>query len=172
MEENFKCEICNKEFGSQEAIDSHNKVKHTIAIEKSHKFPIKMVSIIGIILIAIIGATAFSLAGHKSANIDSNVVSAPDNAAITSDNFQTATLSVSGSSYILTPSTFKKDVPVKITADVNKMPGCSKVVTIPEFNVFKAVSAKDNTIIFTPTKAGTFRMACTMSMYTTTFTVE
>ncbi|MBI5389872.1 hypothetical protein HZB02_00100 [Candidatus Woesearchaeota archaeon] len=162
----IRCEICNTEFGSQEAIDSHNKSKHqTLAPEKSHRFSLKMVSIISIILLVIFGVAALSVMGHKSSIIDGNVIKAPDNVQI-------ATLRVSGSSYILEPSTFKKDVPVKIIANIESMPGCSKGVTIPELNIFKGVSNEDNTITFTPTKTGTFRMACTMNMYRTTFTVE
>jgi hypothetical protein len=85
---------------------------------------------------------------------------------------QIVTLRVLGNKYILEPATFKKDIPVKIIANINSMPGCSKAVTIPAFGVLEYVDSKDNIIMFTPTKIGTFRIACSMSMYTGTFNVE
>ncbi|HIH31836.1 TPA: hypothetical protein HA235_03950 [Candidatus Woesearchaeota archaeon] len=178
MDNDFRCDFCNKNFQSQEAIDSHNKAKHTIAREKNHKFSVKTVSIIAIILLAIVSVTAFSIMGNKTSNINGNAINTASNtqqasvSGSTSDNVQTAKLSVSGSSYILEPSIFKKDVPVKIIADISSMPGCSKAVTIPAFRLLKVVSNKDNVITFTPTKTGTFKIACSMNMYTGTLTVE
>ncbi len=89
----------------------------------------------------------------------------------TESNVQIATLYVSGSKYVLEPSTFKKNIPVKIVADISRMPGCSKAVTIPAFRVLDYVDTKDNTILFTPTKTGIFSIACSMSMYTGLFNV-
>jgi len=168
---NIRCIVCDRDFGSSEALESHNNVKHkNVHHVSSNKLSGKTIAIICVLFLVALVAVSFSLFGHAGAssggtNINANVV-APQG------DVQTATLSVAGSSYILEPSTFKKDVPVRITADISSMPGCSKVVTIPAFSVFKAVTANDNVITFTPTKTGTFRMACTMSMYTTTFTVE
>jgi plastocyanin domain-containing protein len=84
---------------------------------------------------------------------------------------QTATMKVVNGNYVLSQSVFKKGIPVRITADIANMPGCSKSFTIPDFNIRKSLSANDNIIEFTPDKSGTFRMACTMNMYTGTFTV-
>ena len=88
-----------------------------------------------------------------------------------SGNVQIAKLSVEGGRYILSPSEFKKNVPVRIEADISKMPGCSKSIVISAFNIRKVVSAADNSIEFTPTKTGTFNIACSMNMYRGTFTV-
>jgi len=85
---------------------------------------------------------------------------------------QTATLKVVGGKYVITPSIFKKGVPVRFVADIPNMPGCSKSFTIPDFNVVKYLSASDNIIEFTPDKSGTFRVACTMNMYTGSFQVS
>lgn len=173
----IRCEICGREFGSQEAVDAHNNAKHakhhTLSKEKIHTFPIKTVSIISIIILAIIGFAAFGIAGHNSQKSNGDVINTPGKSLDTTlGDVQTAKLSVTGSSYVLVPSTFKKDIPVKIIADAKSLPGCSKTVTIPAFNVFKYVSDNDNIISFTPTKTGTFKIACSMSMYTGTFTVE
>ena len=51
------------------------------------------------------------------------------------------------------------------------MPGCSKSVVISAFNIRKVLSSDDNVIEFTPDKAGTFNIACSMNMYKGTFTI-
>ncbi len=166
--DNLRCEACNREFTSQEAIDSHNKSKHHHSQKQNHTFPTKTVAIVVVLMLAIIGVAAFIVVGHKTANTPAGNTINPSS----SDTVQTATLRVSGSNYILEPSTFKKDIPVKLIANINSMPGCSKSVTIPAFGILKYVTANDNSITFTPTKTGTFSIACSMSMYTGTFTVE
>lgn len=88
-----------------------------------------------------------------------------------SKNTQIVKLSVSGGNYVLVPSTLKKDVPVRLEADLSKMQGCSRAVVISAFNVNKYLTAEDSVIEFTPDKAGTFNIACSMNMYRGTFTV-
>lgn len=162
----IRCNICDREFGSQEAIDSHNRAKHSEQnLPPPSKLRIKKASVVGLILLLLIGVAAYSFAGHKPLPIDGN-------AFTSQESFQTAQLSVSGAKYILQPSTFKKNIPVKIIANTASMPGCSKSVTIPAFGVSKFVDPEDNTIVFTPTKSGTFKIACSMNMYKGAFTVE
>lgn len=84
---------------------------------------------------------------------------------------QIVKLSVENGKYILDPSEIKKGVPVRIEADISKMPGCSKSILIPSFNVQKNLNSKSNIIEFTPDKAGTFNIMCSMNMYRGTFTV-
>lgn len=88
-----------------------------------------------------------------------------------SGSVQVVKMYVQGGSYVFQPSEFKKGVPVRIEADVSRMPGCSKAIVISAFGVRKTVTASDNTIAFTPDKAGTFNIACSMNMYRGTFTV-
>jgi len=117
-------------------------------------------------------STAKTNLNANSANSNTAAINA--NAAATNINpssVQTATLKVVNGNYVMTPSVLKKGVPVRITADIANMPGCSKSFTIPDFNIRKSLSTNDNIIEFTPDKSGTFRMACTMNMYTGTFTV-
>ena len=89
-----------------------------------------------------------------------------------SGNAQVVKLSVQGANYVLIPNEVKKDIPVRIEADMAKMPGCSKSIVISAFNIRKTVSQTDNPIEFTTTKAGTFNIACSMNMYRGTFTVK
>jgi plastocyanin domain-containing protein len=100
-----------------------------------------------------------------------NSGSATTGNVIANENVQIVKLSVEGGNYILSPSTIKKDTPVRIEADISKMPGCSKSVVISAFNIRKSLSSSDNVIEFTPNKAGTFNIACSMNMYQGSFTV-
>lgn len=87
------------------------------------------------------------------------------------ENAQVAQLYTQGLGYALSPSEFQVGVPVRIEADMSRMPGCSRSVVISAFGVRKVLSSKDNVIEFTPTKTGTFNIACSMNMYRGTFTV-
>ena len=89
-----------------------------------------------------------------------------------SGNVQIAKMHVENGNYILEPSSFKIGIPVRIEADISKMPGCSKSVVISAFNVRKTLSASDNVIEFTPNKVGTFNIVCSMNMYKGTFSVS
>lgn len=84
---------------------------------------------------------------------------------------QNVKLSLENGQYQLSPSTLKKGVPVNMEVDLSTVTGCMTSVTIPGFNVRKYVSPGDNIISFTPDKAGTFYIACSMGMGRNTFTV-
>lgn len=86
-------------------------------------------------------------------------------------NVQVVKMHVEGPQYVFEPSSVKKGIPVKIEADMSKMPGCSKSVIISEFNARKVFNNNDNTMVFTPDKAGTFYVACSMNMYKGQLTV-
>jgi plastocyanin domain-containing protein len=115
----------------------------------------------GIILITLLlmGVTNFFVTGNVISVFQGN------------ENIQIVKMKVQGSSYILEPSTIKKGVPVRMEADMTKIVGCSQSIVISAFNIRKTVSISDNTIEFTPDKAGTFNIACSMNMYKGTFTV-
>jgi len=92
--------------------------------------------------------------------------------APTNSGVQEVTISVQGSTYYPNPIRVKKGIPVRITADIANMPGCSKSVVMPDFGIRKVVSASDNIIEFTPTQSGTFSFSCSMNMYRGTIIVE
>ncbi|MGV8086369.1 MAG: hypothetical protein ACP5N1_01935 [Candidatus Woesearchaeota archaeon] len=114
--------------------------------------------------VASINSTSNNLGG-------SNIINGTINNQNTGE-FQTVKLSVTGGTYVLTPSVLKKDIPVRMEADLNSLKGCSRDVVISAFNVRKYVKAGDNIITFTPTKTGIINIACSMNMYRGTFTVE
>jgi copper chaperone CopZ len=94
------------------------------------------------------------------------------NAIAITDGVQVVQLSVQGSNYYPNPIRVKRGIPVKIVADIGKMPGCSKSIVIPEFGVSKYLISGDNTIQFTPDKSGTFKFSCSMGMYQGQIIVE
>lgn len=113
----------------------------------------------------LIAGISFFIFSQGSARA-SNIVSSEENG-----NFQIIKLHVENSQYILQPDTVKKGIPVRIEADISKMPGCSKSIVIPGFNIRQVVNENNNAIQFTPDKAGTFNIVCSMNMYKGTLTV-
>lgn len=118
--------------------------------------------VLAVIIISVIGYFGYGLVSAKGAFVGN---------AIQSRDVQIVHLKTQGSSYILEPSAVKKGIPVRIEADMSQMPGCSSSVVISAFGIRKSLLSSDNKIEFTPDKAGTFNIACSMNMYKGTFTV-
>jgi hypothetical protein len=174
----IKCDICDRDFDHNEALEAHNNSKHKKINHNSpnKKLSVKIIAIVSAISLIVLIVVLIGIFGQTTSNYsktNANVVTtSKSNIVATQNSFQTATLEVLEGTYILKPSVFKKDIPVRIIANYNDLPGCSKSVTIPAFGVQKRVSTLDNVIIFTPTKTGTFKIACSMDMYRGTFIVE
>ena len=127
-----------------------------------------------IILLAVIIVSAVNMINGNSANAalgdNANTIGNTDSGSGTG--FQDVTLTAKGLDYTLTPSAFKRGVPVRITVDLNTVTGCGRDIVISAFNVRKYVKPGDNVITFTPDKDGTFGIACSMNMYRGQFTVS
>lgn len=119
--------------------------------------------LIGMIILA---GAIFISGGSGNTTLTGNIIGSNEQGQV-----QVVKLSVEGSRYIMNPSEIKKGVPVRLEADMSKMPGCSKSVVIPAFNIRKTFTSQDNTVEFTPDKVGTFNIMCSMNMYKGTFTV-
>jgi plastocyanin domain-containing protein len=89
----------------------------------------------------------------------------------TSKDVQEVTLTFKNYEYQLSPPQLRQGVPVRMTVDLSTVTGCMRSIVIPSFNVKQTVSSGDNIITFTPDKAGTFNIACSMNMGRGTFTV-
>lgn len=85
---------------------------------------------------------------------------------VSNDDVQIVKMYVQGASYVFEPSSVVQGKPVRIEADMSKMPGCAKSVISSELGIRKTFSSNDNKVTFTPSKAGTFYVACSMNMYT------
>jgi Cu+-exporting ATPase len=120
-------------------------------------------------------ATVLDQSNSQVNVVNANGVTSPvsgNSLATVTNGVQTIQLSVQGSTYYPNPIRVKVGIPVRLVADINNMPGCSKSIVIPEFSVSKYVSASDNVIEFTPTKSGTFQFSCSMNMYHGQIVVE
>ena len=125
----------------------------------------------GFLILAILVFMLFNSANSTSTTSSKSLIGNIVANSGSNGNVQVVKMHVEGGQYILEPSTFKANVPVRIEADISRMPGCSKSVVIPGFNVRKNLNTNDNIIEFTPDKAGTFNIACSMNMYRGTFIV-
>lgn len=111
--------------------------------------------------------TGFSVTGKGTTDsLKENAVAAAPGGSV-----QNVKLSLENFAYKVEPSTLTLGVPVRMEVDLNTVTGCTRTVTIPAFGVQKTVSAGNNIIEFTPTKAGTIHMQCSMGMARGTFTV-
>ncbi len=167
MAQKARCEMCEKDFPSADALAMHNSAKHPIQMQpkKSNK---KMWLTIAIIaLMVILGY--FLLSGKLTAG---NTVNNPDsinNPSGTGD-IQKITLGFNGNYF---PNTIKvkQSIPVEITLD-NSVRGCFRTFVIRDLGVRKTSSNPSDVITFTPDKKGTFIYACGMHMGTGTIIVE
>lgn len=133
----------------------------------SHKTLYKSAFLIIFLIIIIMLFKNFDSVG---AVVNGNAI-AIQPANVQSGDVQNAKMKVVGGKYIIEPNSFKVGVPVRIESDISQIPGCAKSVVIPAFNVKKSLSENNKIIEFTPNKAGTFNIMCSMNMYGGTFNV-
>lgn len=142
----IKCEICDKSFSNENALEMHNKSKH---YKNKGKYGNKIIYVgIAIVIILAIGLF-FALRNNGSSASDSNAV-------------QKITLSFENN-YLPNTIEVKQGIPVEITLD-SSVGGCYRAFTIPALGVSKISRSPSDTIKFTPTKAGIFRFQCGMNM--------
>ena len=102
---------------------------------------------------------------------ESNVTTLATKETVNTNEVQEVKLTFENYEYKLEPSTLRKDIPVRMEVDLNTVTGCLRDIVISSFNVRKQVKQGDNIIEFTPNKAGTFNIACSMNMGRGKFTV-
>ena len=121
-------------------------------------------TVVGIVVI-VLAVAIFIFAGAGNASTTGNTISN------SKGNVQIVKLSVVNGNYVMNPSQVRMGAPVRIEADITQMPGCSKSFVMPAFNIRKTFTSTDNTVEFTPDKAGVFNVMCSMNMYKGTLTV-
>jgi len=105
-----------------------------------------------------------------SSTADTPSAEAP--AADTPEDLQIVQVRVEGDAYLFSPTSVQVGKPVRLVFDPAGLPGCSKDVTLPAFDITKVISPGDATIEFTPEAPGPIAMACTMNMYRGTLLAE
>ena len=122
----------------------------------------------GIIVMSLVLVGSLVRAGQKLASGSFAPAIAPSSsatsAAVGTDGVQRVALSFGDFNY--TPDTIrvKRDVPVEISADTQKLSGCFSTFVIPELNIWKQFTPADAKLAFTPKRAGTFKFSCAMGM--------
>lgn len=126
-----------------------------------------------VFFLAFSAATNFSAAGGQSiassANPHYGNTGASESAA--TGDVQAVKVTFKNSRYIFTPAQLRKGAPVRLEFEMSQIGGCMRSVVISALAIRKTLSESDNTITFTPIKAGTFNIACSMNMGKGTFTV-
>jgi uncharacterized protein len=122
---------------------------------------------------AVLIVVLFGFVSAKTIGSDatSSTITGGTTAEIMVAGVQEVYLGMDRSGYTVEPSTFKKDVAVRMEVDMSTVSGCMRSVNIPAFGVSKLVSEGDNIIEFTPDETGTFTITCSMNMGKGTFTV-
>ena len=121
----------------------------------------KLLGIIGIILMF-----TFLLVAARNffSNDDVNAAVVKEVPSDYNGEEQVVDLTVQNYNYYPQIIDLKYNVPAKIVVDTNKVKGCLQSIVIPDFNIKKFVTAKDNIIKFIPNKKGTFSYSCSMGM--------
>jgi len=127
--------------------------------------------IVALILFSVLNTNKVGAYDTNTENTASKNTDTLGNNVASNGEVQEATLSMKNWEYVVTPSTLKKGIPVRMTVDLKTVVGCATDVTIREFSVRKYVKTGDNVITFTPTKTGTITIACSMNMYVGSFEV-
>ncbi|MBS3157152.1 cupredoxin domain-containing protein [Candidatus Woesearchaeota archaeon] len=133
-------------------------MKDQIEIKKSSLY------LVGIVILIVLGIYFISNTGGNSITgnaVANNVNGDAQNIVIGMKNFN----------YYPNTIKVKANQPVSISLD-KSVYGCLRDFTIREFGVRKYLRTPEDTIVFTPTKKGTFGFACSMGMGTGTLIVE
>lgn len=93
-------------------------------------------------------------------------------AGVSSDGVQRVTITVRSRGYTADASTIKAGIPVKLTLISDQANGCARAFTIPGLGISKILPVNgQEEIEFTPKHSGPLAFACSMGMYTGSFTV-
>lgn len=167
MEERIRCEICSRDFPSQDALAMHNSAKHSNQEDvKTNKSGDKSFNYFMIIFLVAVGIIYFiANAGNSAGNVIDNARN--ENVG----DVQKINIGFKNYNYYPNTITVKEGIPVEITLD-NSVRGCFRSFNIKKLGVSGYSSDSSQTITFTPTQKGSFEFACGMRMGRGTITVE
>ena len=166
MAERARCELCGRDFPSNDALAMHSSAKHPMQEKPKTSNKKLFITVAVIAIIIILGY--FLISGKSTAGNTINNPPGNDNPA--DNEIQKITLGFNGNYF---PNTIKvkQGIPVEITLD-NSVRGCFRTFVIRDLGVKKTSSSPSDVISFTPNKKGTFIYACGMHMGTGTIVVE
>jgi len=133
-------------------------MKDQFEIKKSNLY------LIGIIVLIISGI--YFISNTKGNSVTGNVVANNVNGEM-----QNVVIGMKDFNYYPNTIKVKANKPVSISLD-KSVYGCFRSFTIRDFGISKYLKTPNDNVVFTPTKKGTFRFACSMGMGTGTLIVE
>jgi plastocyanin domain-containing protein len=133
-------------------------------METSKKVMIALAALvaIGVLITAVIGVSS----PQAQTAAQTSITGAPTSTG----DVQVITLSMRGTTYQFSGPQMRVGTPVRLVAD-STLTGCMRDIVIPAFGVRKYMTGTDNTVEFTPDRAGTFAISCSMGMGRGSFTV-
>lgn len=132
------------------------------AAEDKMKIKKTTLYLIGILFLAVAGGYLM---------IDTSTVSNVDNGNAGNGEVQNIVIGMKDYNYYPNTIKVKAGQPVSISLD-ESVYGCFRDFTIRELGVREYLRTPQDTVVFTPTKKGTYRFACSMGMGTGTLIVE
>jgi len=116
---------------------------------------------------------AFAVLAIACSSADENDARPPEEVPVVeATGVQIVQVTVQGSAYRFSPATVQADMPVRLVFDPKSLLGCSRSVTLPDYDIEKTIEEGDATIEFTPSGEGPISVACTMNMFTGTLMAE
>lgn len=161
-----RCESCNRNFETPEALEMHNSSKHYVAEEPTKVNYKKWGSVLGIV--AVVMLVGFLIYSNNNPITGATVLSenlgwGDSGSGNLENEVQKVTLSFKDFNYYPNSITVKAGIPVEITLE-KSIGGCFRSFNIKELGVKAYSGSPSETIKFTPTKKGTFEFACGMRM--------
>ena len=87
------------------------------------------------------------------------------------DGYQIVNMDVNGY-YDIEDLQVRKDIPVKLVFNTTRLTPCIDTITIPRYDITKALTIGTDEIVFTPTESEEMVITCWMNMVSTSLTVE
>ena len=119
-----------------------------------------------------LAALATACGGPDGNDAETANDAAPANDPAPAQDIQIVQVTVQETKYIFSPASVQAEKSVRLVFDPNGLPGCSRTVTLPEYDITKTIMEGDATIEFKPSGEGPITVACSMNMYTGTLVAE
>lgn len=149
-------------------------VFYILGIASEKILSIKPLKIFAILIMFYLGFTAINSGQNLRGSIHTfqNYKTAIMGSEIAKEAQTSITINVKNTAYEASTNTLKIGVPVKLILKTNKIGGCIRAFTIPEYNISKILPATGTEVIeFTPTKLGRLTYTCSMGMYSGYFNI-
>jgi plastocyanin domain-containing protein len=121
-----------------------------------------------VIAVTVLAAACTRAGGNDTAPSEDPAAAGDAQVVQASSGVQIVQVTVRGTEYGFSPASVQVGRPVRLVFDPNGLPGCSRSVTLPDYDITKTIEEGDPTIEFTPRSEGPIIVACTMNMFTGT----